>query len=247
MAVERFSEQLFAERDRLILIHLVEAMRLEDILRRLDDEGRGVFVEAIDMSLEPAVLRLAEIEGEGIVAFVRAEPDETIGPDHHIGLEHIGIFCADTRIDAIGSNDQVGVGKLFIVHHLVLEDQLDAERQAAVLEDIEHALAADANKTMPGGADGPPLEQQFDIIPMVEGAFDLRRGLRIPLPHRLHGRIGKYHAPAECIERPVAFDDPNVVLRMQALHQEREIKACRPASDADNSHCALPSTWITIE
>ena len=56
VAVERLGEQLLAERDRVFLLHRVEAGGAPDVLGRLDDEGRGVVVEAVGVRLEPAVL-----------------------------------------------------------------------------------------------------------------------------------------------------------------------------------------------
>ena len=50
-----------------VLVGLVQAVRLPDVLRALDDEGRGVVVELVDVGLEPAVLGLLEEEGEGVV------------------------------------------------------------------------------------------------------------------------------------------------------------------------------------
>ena len=94
-AVQRLGEQALAECDRLVLVHLAEAVRLEHVLGRLDDEGRGLGVEPVDVRLEPAVLGLAEVEGEGVELLVGAEPDVAVGPHHHVGLEDVGIFVAD--------------------------------------------------------------------------------------------------------------------------------------------------------
>jgi len=52
---ETFGEKL-AKGDGLLLIGRVETVRLEHLFGGLDDEGRGIGVEAVDMSLEPAML-----------------------------------------------------------------------------------------------------------------------------------------------------------------------------------------------
>src|SRR5271169_3231122 len=69
-AFEYFGEQGFAEADRGRLVGLVKALRLERVLGRLDDEGRSILVELVDVRLKPTVLGAAEIEGEGVVALV---------------------------------------------------------------------------------------------------------------------------------------------------------------------------------
>ena len=50
-------------------------------------------------------------------------------------------------------DDQVGVGEFLVALDLVLEHQLDAELLAAVLQDVEHLLAADADEAVAAGAD----------------------------------------------------------------------------------------------
>ena len=65
-AVERFGEQLLAEGNRVFLTQRVEAVRLVGLFGGLDDKGRGLVVELVDMRLEPAVFGLAEIEGESV-------------------------------------------------------------------------------------------------------------------------------------------------------------------------------------
>ena len=74
------AEQIFAEFYRPLFVGGVEAVRLEDVFGRFDDEGRGFDVEFVDMRLKPAVFGPAEIEGEGVVALVGAEPDVAVGP-----------------------------------------------------------------------------------------------------------------------------------------------------------------------
>ena len=66
-AIEHLAEQLFAKVDRARLIRLIEAVRLEDVLRRLDDERRSAVVEPVDVGLEPAVLGAAKVERECVI------------------------------------------------------------------------------------------------------------------------------------------------------------------------------------
>src|SRR5262249_21215059 len=86
-ALQDLGEQRLAEGDRLVLVHVAQAMGSEGLLGRLDDEGRGLGVEFVDMGLEPAMLGLAEIEGEGVVELSRAEPDEAVRAQLDVGAE----------------------------------------------------------------------------------------------------------------------------------------------------------------
>ena len=94
-AVEVVCEDFFAERDGLILVRRIQAAGLPRLLRGLDDEGGRVVVELVDVRLKPAVLGTHEIEGEGLVHLVRAQPDETVGTRNDVGLEDIGVFGAN--------------------------------------------------------------------------------------------------------------------------------------------------------
>src|SRR5271167_3366016 len=94
-AIEDFTKKLLAKGDRLRLVGAVETVRFEDVFRRLDDERRGVFIEFVDVRLEPAMLGAAEIEGERVVELFAAEPDETVRSHHEVGLERVGITIAD--------------------------------------------------------------------------------------------------------------------------------------------------------
>ena len=239
-AVERLGEQVLAETDRGFLTELVEAVRLVGLFGGLDDEGRGLVVELVDMGLEPAVFGLAEIEGEGVERFVRAEPDVAVRAHDEIGLKHRLVAIAHPGRSAVRSDDEVGVGKFEVGTDFALEGEPDAQRLAAGLQDVEELLAPDADEAVAGRADAPPLEQEFDVVPVVEGALDLGRRLRVPDLHRLHGRVGEHDAPPERVVRPVALDHLDVVGRVQRLHQQAEIEARGTAADANDAHFAPP-------
>jgi len=102
-------------------------------------------------------------------------------------------------------------------------------------------LATDADEAMAAGADRPPLEFQFDVIPMVEGIGDLGGAPGVRAGNRIHHLIGKHHTPAEGVVGPVALDHRDMVGRMPRLHQQREIQPGRPTSDADDAHAIPPA------
>ncbi len=191
------------------------------------------------MRLEPAMLGLAEIEGEGLEDFFRAEPDEAVRPQLHIGLEDILVTVANPRVHAIGGDDEIGVGKLQIELHLPLEVELDAERLAARLQDVEKPAAPDADEAMARRAHAPTLDDDFDVVPMVEGALDCSGRLGIAAAHVLHGRVGEDDAPAEGVIGPVSLDDPHRMGRVHLLHQQSEIEARRAAADTGDAHGSI--------
>jgi len=240
-AIEMLLEQLFAERDRRVLIRLVQTVRKPDMLRTLDDEGRGVVVELVDVSLEPAVLGLLENEVESVEELVRTQPDEAIRAGDDIGLEHFRVTVADPRIDPVRSNDQIGIGVLEVGINVFLEHQFNTHLLATLLQDVEHHLAPDTDKAVAATANGVALEVQFDVVPVIERDLDRIRGHRIPLAHVVHGRIGEDHAPAKGVIRLVALYDRDLMCRIQLLHQDRKIQACGASADTHDAHAIAPS------
>ncbi|MNL31748.1 hypothetical protein D3C87_1535560 [compost metagenome] len=191
------------------------------------------------MRLEPAVFGALEVEGEGVEALVRAEPDIAVRTDDHVRLEDIGVSVPDPGVDAVGCDDEVGIGELLVAFHVLFENKFDAECEATFLEDVEHLLATDTDEAVARRPDLAALEDQLDIVPMVEGDLDGLSRLRIPLSHRVHRRIREHHPPAEGVEGAVPLDDRYLVFRVLALHQQRKIEAGWPATDTDDPHVVL--------
>jgi len=236
LALQVGGKELFAEVDRLLHVGSVEPVCPPHVLGAFDDEGAGRFVELVDVRLEPAVLGLLEQEGEGVVALGGAQPDVAVGPRDDIGLEHRRMARADLRVDAVAGDDQVGIGEFEVAVHVALEHQFHPQRLAARLQDVEQLLAPDADEAVAARSDHPALEVQRDVVPVVEGALDLRGRHRVAAAHVLHRRVGEDHAPAEGVVRAVALHHGDAVRRIELLHQQCEIQAGRAAADADDIH-----------
>ena len=102
-------EELLAEREALVLVHLVESGATPDPLRALDDEGRHPLVVRVRVGVEEAVLGLAEGERERVEDVVGAEPDvlAALGPN----LRPEVTEATDEAVGAVGADDEVGVGQ----------------------------------------------------------------------------------------------------------------------------------------
>ena len=87
-------------------------------------------------------------------------------------LEVIGVARADRAVDAVGGDDQVGIGEFGDVMHLAAEDQLHAKIGGAFLQDVEQVLALDAAEAVPARADHAALEVDVDVVPMREAVAD---------------------------------------------------------------------------
>ena len=190
------------------------------------------------MRLEPPVLGLFEREGEGVECLVRAEPDEAAFAQVDVGLVHVGVARADAAVETIAGDHQVSLvlrGQRLVVGRVGLEDQVDAQFEAALLQDVQQALAADAAEAVAAGAHLPALEEDLDVIPMVERLPDHPR--RAGLGHLEIGQrlVAQHHAPAEGVEGAVALDHGDLELRMPRLHQQSEVQPRGAATDTKDA------------
>ncbi len=237
MAFQPVGEQLLAEGHALGLLHLVEAVRLPDRFGRFYDEGRGLAVELVSVRLEPAVFGLHKIEGEGVKRLFGAEPDKAAFPRVDVGLEGLGVTRSDAAVEAVAGDHQVGVvllGEGLVVGHVGFEHQVHTQCQASVLQDVEQFLAADAAEAVAARTHAAALVEHLDVVPVVEGLTDQRGRFGIGGAQVAQRLVGQHHAPAEGVERPVAFDHRDSQRRVAPLHQQGEIEAGRAAADAQN-------------
>src|SRR6202044_2865757 len=174
---------LLAESDRAVLVEFAKPMRIEGVLGGFDNEGRCASVELVDVGLEPTVLGLAEIEGERVERLGDAEPDVAIRADDKIGPELIGVSVTDLRIETIGRHDEIGVREFKVRTDVAIEQELNPQRLATPLQDVQEMLAADADKAVTRRALPRAFEDELDVVPMVERVGDLRRAFRICRAH----------------------------------------------------------------
>ena len=235
VAVQVFGKQLFAKRNALRLVHLVQAMGAPHVLGRFNDEGRCFAVVFVGMGLEPTVLGLLKGKGKGIKGFVRAQPDKAAQAGVDVGLIGLGITGAHPAVEAIAGNHQVGLVlqcQGLVVAHVLFKQELDIEFFAARLQDVEQALAANATKAVAGGAHAAALEKHLDVVPMVEGIGNqLARGC-IGLLQVVQRFVAEDHAPAKGVVRAVAFHHGDVVTGVLVFHEQSEVQTRWPTTDA---------------
>ena len=92
------------------------------------------------------------------------------------------------------------------------------------------------------------MDVDVDVVPMDEGRLDDGGGFRIiglEIGQRL---VGKDHAPAEGIVRPVALVDHDVQRRITQLQGDCEIQATRPGTcDGDTSDSAIRGHALSLK
>ncbi|EWS64060.1 hypothetical protein Y695_02702 [Hydrogenophaga sp. T4] len=242
VAIEVSREQLFAESHTFLLTHVFKAVGLPHIFRRFDDEGRGLIVKLVGVGLKPAVFGLFECKREGVKGLPGAEPDEAAFARVDVGPVSGFVARADAAVEAVAGDHEVGVVLLserLVVGHVGFEHQIHTQRQATFLQDVEQALAADADEAVTGGAHAAVFVEDFDVVPVVEGVGHLLRRLRVGALQVLQRLVRKHHPPAKGVERPVALDHRDLQVRVAALHEQAEIEARRAAADAQDA----PQRW----
>ncbi len=230
------AKHLFAKGNRLVWVGLVQPVGQPGCLSALHNKGGGVFVKLVHVGLKPAVLSFLKQKSERVVELVRAQPNEAVGAHGDFGFEHLGVLAANTRIDAVAGNDQIGVRVISIGVGVGFKHQLDAQCFTAGLKNIEQLFAPNAHKTVATGANRLALEDQLDVIPVVEGLPNLSCGDRVLHLHVVHGGVREHHAPTKGVVRLVALHHGDVVGRVVLLHQQREIQARGAAANAHNLH-----------
>ena len=188
------------------------------------------------MCLEPAVLGFFECKRESIEQLLRAEPDEATAPGRDRRMEDRRESLADPAADAVGADDQVGIGELGVRSEVGLEHETHAQRFAACLQDIEEPLAADSAKAVSTRANGAALEVDVDVVPVIEAADDLVVCGTVGIAEIAERLIREHDAPAKRVVGSVAFDDGDLVRGIRALQQQRKIEARGAAANADDSH-----------
>ena len=205
-----FGEQLLAERDRFVLLHRRRGRpRARRVSGRLDDEGRGVVVEAVGVGLEPAVRGLLEGEREGLEAACgcRARRSGTRAGRCRAGRSRRS--CARMRLfrpslAMIRSASGYCASSCTSVSN---RSSTPSSSQRACRM-LSSALAADAAEAVAAGADLAAADVDLDVVPVVERIEDLRGASSgsavLQVAERL---VGEHDAPAEGVVGPVALDD----------------------------------------
>ena len=121
------------------------------------------------------MLGLLEGKSESVKSLVRAQPDKAAGAQVNVGLEGVCVARAHPAVQAVAGNHQVGLvlcRQRLVVFDIGFKHQRHAQLQAAILQDVEQALAPHAAKAMAAGAHAATFEKDLDVIPVVEGITD---------------------------------------------------------------------------
>jgi hypothetical protein len=167
--------------------------------------------------------------------------------DHR--LERRLVAAAHAGIEAVAGDHQVGAvarRRFLVVQHVALEHQFDAQLFAALLQDVQQALAAYAAETVAARGHFPALEVDVDIVPVVEGLQDFACGFLVGRHQVAQRLVGKHHAPAESVVRPVALEHHDTVRRVLLFHQQGEIQAGGAAADTNDIH-AIPQVLRSLK
>src|SRR5256714_5204660 len=109
-----------------------------------DDASAGLAVEGIAVKPDPPRVGFDESVGERVEYPARPQPDVLVPADMDVRLEGLRIKPPQPAVDAVAGDDQVAFRELGSARDLGLELNLNPEVDRSFGEDVEHALAADA-------------------------------------------------------------------------------------------------------
>src|SRR3546814_3888810 len=155
---------------------------------------------------------------------------------------------ADAAVGAVGGDDEVVALPIVEVGaRLMLEMEIDAEFARPLLQDIEQALAADADEAVARRADAIAVDVDVDIVPMGELALDDLAADGIVGHQVLDRLVGEDDAPAERVVGQVALEQIDLVARIAQLHRYGEIQPSRTSAQARDPHQTLPPTALDLK
>ena len=201
------------------MVGLIQAVGTPDFFWALHNEGGGVFVKFVNMRLQPAMFGFLEQKCKRVVELAGTEPNVAVGPGNDVRLEDFGQARTHPGVKSVAGNDEVGIWEVQVRIHILLEQEFDAQRLAARLQNIEQLFATNADKAVSAGADDSAFEMQLDVVPVVEGLLHFGGGFAVPLLHIAHGLVGKHHAPAKSVIGLIALDHGDVVVGTQLFHE----------------------------
>ena len=179
VAVEITRKEALAKCDRFIRAHPVNARGLPNGLGRLHDERACLAVELVGVRLEPAPFGGLERKGKRLEQPARTEPNVATFAALDFGLKHPLILRPHGAVDAVAGNNEIAVAIHRLVANLGLEYQLYAKLLAALLQNIQEALAADAAKAVSSRSYRPAFDVHIDVVPVTERIEDRGVGWRI--------------------------------------------------------------------
>ena len=153
------------------MAHLVKSVGFPDGIGRLDNKGRGGVIKLVGVYCKPAVLGLLKRKGKRVKCLFRAQPDKAAGAQLNVGLECLLVAGANAAVQTVAGNDEIGLVlrcKRLIVLHVGFKHKLNAQRDTAVLQNIEQFFAPDTAKAVAARAHTAALEKHFHIVPVVK-------------------------------------------------------------------------------
>ena len=148
----------------------------------------------------------------------------------------IGIQRANPTVDAVGSDDEVGVGEGIEAIDAAAIIERDPYGFGAAAEDVEKSVPPDADEAMAGRTEDMIFEIDLDIIPVRQGVHGLPGGLFVGSEEIIHRAIGEDDTPAKGVTPGVLLDDSDVVGGVGFLHQDREEQPSWSSTNANDFH-----------
>ena len=234
VALEVAREQPLAEGEALVLGQLVEAGAAPRRLRALDDERARALVEGVRVHLEEPVLGVLEDEREGVEDEVGPEPDVLAALRRDRRAELALQPAPDDAVDAVGADDEIGVVRSAV--ELDAEREVDAEGEAAALEDLQEPLARDGREGMALRPEDAPAVADVHAVPARERVGDRQVRLLVGVAERAERLLAEDDAPAEGRVGGVPLRHPHVDAGVDLLEQDRQVEPGRAGADDRDPH-----------
>ncbi len=141
------------------------------------------------------------------------------------GAEPGLVFAADPRKRTVGADDEVRFAHLPHRRDLGVEAQLHAELLDVAEQERQQLEAADRREAVAGDRDRRVVVDDGDVGPRLQVRRQVPVQRLVVGPEELERAVGEHHAETPGRVARVALEDRDVVRRVEALHQRREVQA----------------------
>lgn len=239
VTIEEPAEDLGHSRGGLGLVQSLQAGSLERLRIGFEDPGRTTGFILIGVGDERPPLGLLENEGEGVERLGRAHPGEHVGANVDLRLEVIDVFFAEAAVDAIGQQNQIGVGEAGLVVDIDFETQVDAELVRPLLEDQEQLASRTAAEAVAAHPVHRAAEMHGDVVPVGEFLSDAAIARKIMLLEIVERGIREHHPEAKGVAGAIALIYGDVGARALLLEEDCSVETRRSATDDRDFHGSL--------
>ena len=135
----------------------------------------------------------------------------------------LGELLAHRAVRAVARDDEIGVGEREHVVDAPAVLDLDADPLACLLQRIQHVDARGSREMVAAHLHVMAAMHDVEVVAPLVVRRELVEEFLVGVAQEREPNIRKHDTPAESVVRTIALDDRDLVSRIDALHEKRQI------------------------